>query len=118
MKNETRETVAAITLDQFEQVCDQVDAELGEAMSGVFAQKRTRLKAAAYVETLCRDDVPVKTCWDMAEAAGLEQPRPFQSLISSNDWDSGDLWNVIAKSASGVAGVSGRRFLGSGDSGG
>lgn len=97
VKNETKETVAAITLDQFEQVCDQVDAELGEAMSEVFAQKRTRLKASAYVETLCRHDVPVKTCWDMAEAAGFEQPRPFQSLMSSNDWDSGGLWNVIAK---------------------
>jgi len=99
---ETKETATALTLDQFEQVCDRVDAELGEALSGVFAQKRTRLKAAAYVETLCRDDVPVKTCWDMAEAAGLEQPRPFQALMSSNDWDSGGLWNVIAKLASAV----------------
>lgn len=100
MNTETQETAAAITLDQFAQLCDRVDAELGEAMSGVFAQKRTRLKAAAYVETLCRDDVPVKTCWDMAQAAGLEQPRPFQSLMSSNDWDSGQLWNVVAASAS------------------
>jgi hypothetical protein len=100
VKNETEETVAAITLDQFAQVCDQVDAELGEAMSGVFAQKRVGSKAVAYVQALCRDDVPVKTCWDLAEAAGLEGPRPFQSLMSVNDWDSGDLWNVIAGSAS------------------
>lgn len=100
VNKKTKETVAAITLDQFERLCDQVDEQLGEAMSGVFAQKRTRLKAAAYVETLCRDDVPVKTCWDMAQAAGLEQPRPFQSLMSSNDWDSGQLWNVVAVSAS------------------
>ena len=69
-------------------------------MSGVFAQKRTTRKAAAYVETLCRDDVPVKTCWDMAQAAGLEQPRPFQSLMSSNDWDPGQLWDVIAVAGS------------------
>lgn len=100
MKNETQETAAAITVGQFGQLCDRVDAELGEAMSRVFAQKRTRWKAAAYIETLCRDDVPVKTCWDMAEAAGLEQPRPFQSLMSVNDWDYGDLWSVIARSAS------------------
>jgi len=100
VNNETQETVAAVTLGQFERVCDRVDAELGEAMSGVFAQKRTRRKAATYIETLCRDDVPVKTCWDMAEAAGLEQPRAFQSLMSSNDWDSGDLWDVVAGLAS------------------
>jgi hypothetical protein len=100
VKKKTQETVAAVTLDQFERVCDRVDAELGEAMSGVFAQKRTRRKAATYIETLCRDDVPVKTCWDMAEAAGLEQPRAFQSLMSSNDWDSGDLWAVVAGLAS------------------
>ena len=100
MRNETQETVAAITLDQFERLCDRVDAELGEAMSGVFAQKRTGSKAAVYVATLCRDDVPVKTCWDMAQTAGLERPRPFQSLMSSNGWDSGDLWKVVAKTAS------------------
>ena len=100
MKKETQKTVADISLDRFAQLCDQVDAELAEAMSGVFAQKRTGSKAAAYVETLCRDDVPVKTCWDMAQAAGFEQPRPFQSLMSSNDWDSGELWNVTAGSAS------------------
>lgn len=100
MKNETKETVAAVTLDQFEQLCDRIDAELGEAMSRVFAQKRTASKAAAYVETLCRDDVPVKTCWDMAQAAGFEQPRPFQSLMATNNWDSGDLWNVVAELAS------------------
>jgi hypothetical protein len=100
VKNETRETAAAITLDQFGLLCDRVDAELAEAMAGVFAQKRTGLKAAAYVETLCRDDVPVKTCWDMAEAAGLRQPRPFQSLMSVNEWDPGDLWSVTATTAS------------------
>ena len=100
MKNETQETVAAITLDQFARACDRVDAELAEAMSGVFAQKRTTWKAAAYVATLGRDDVPVKTCWDMAEAAGFEQPRPFQSLMSTNEWDSGHLWNVVAGLAS------------------
>ena len=100
MKKETQETVAAITLDQFERVCDRVDSELAEAMSGAFAQKRTKLKAAAYVETLCRDDVPVKSCWDMAEAAGYEQPRPFQSLMSSNEWDSGLVWGAVAKLAS------------------
>jgi hypothetical protein len=100
VKNETKETVAAITLDQFGQVCDQVDSELAGAMSGVFAQRRTMLKAAAYAGILCRDDVPVKTCWDMAEAAGYEQPRPFQSLMSVNDWDSGLLWDVVARLAS------------------
>ena len=96
----TKETVAAITLDQFGQLCDRVDAELGEAMAEVFAQKRTRSKAVSYIETLCRDDVPVKTCWDMAEAAGLEQPRPFQSLMSVNEWDPADLWTVIARKTS------------------
>jgi SRSO17 transposase len=100
VEHETQEAVAAVTLDRFEQVCDQVDAELGEAMCEVFTQKRIRSKAAAYVQTLCRDDVPVKTCWDMAEAAGFEGPRPFQSLMSVNDWDCADLWDVIAGKAS------------------
>jgi len=100
VEHETQETVAAVTLDRFEQVCDQVDAELDEAMSQVFAQKRIRLKAAAYVQTLCRDDVPVKTCWDMAQAAGFEGPRPLQSLMSVNDWNCGDLWDVVVGKAS------------------
>ena len=97
---ETQKTVAAISLDQFERLCGRVDAELAEAVSGVFAQKRTASKAAAYVETLCRDDVPVKTCWDMAQAAGFEQPRPLQSLMSTNEWDSRQVWNVVAGLAS------------------
>jgi hypothetical protein len=100
VNKETLKTVAAISLDQFERLSDRVDAELAEAMSGVFAQKRTGSKAAAYVETLCREDVPVKTCWDMAQAAGFEQPRPFQSLMSSNEWDSGQVWDVVAGLAS------------------
>jgi SRSO17 transposase len=98
--NKTQETVAALTLGQFEQVCDQVDAQLAEVTAEVFAQKRTRLKAAKYVETLCRDDVPVKSCWDMAEAAGYEQPRPFQSLMSVNEWDCDLLWAAVAHLAS------------------
>jgi hypothetical protein len=51
VEHKTQEAVAAVTRNRFEQVCDQVDAELGEAMSEVFTRKRIRLKAVAYVQT-------------------------------------------------------------------
>jgi hypothetical protein len=32
----------------------------------------------------------------MAEAAGFERPRPFQSLMSVNEWDGDGLWEAVA----------------------
>jgi hypothetical protein len=92
----------SVSVEEFTRVCDQVDAEAAAALSGVFAQHRTWGKAAAYVEALCRDDVAVKTCWDLSQAAGLTRPGPFQALIGENEWDHRELWEGIAGWASRV----------------
>jgi len=53
----------SVSVQEFTRVCDQVDGEAEAALSGVFAQHRSWVMAKAYVAALCRDDVPVKTCW-------------------------------------------------------
>src|SRR5664280_1944945 len=92
----------SVSVQEFTRVCDQVDGEAEAALSGVFAQHRSWVMAKAYVAALCRDDVPVKTCWDLSQAAGLTRPRPFQSLIGECEWDPQQLWDGIAGWASRV----------------
>jgi hypothetical protein len=55
---------------------------------------RPELRPAA----LCRDDVPVKTCWGLSQAAGLTRPRPFQSLIGENECY-GSWWLICGRRA-------------------
>jgi len=100
MRNDTEETAVAVSLEEFTRVCDEVDAQCAAVYSGVFAQWRTAAKAASYVEALGRDDVPVKTCWDLAQATGYELAKPFQSLVGTNTWDHRQLWARIAGLAS------------------
>lgn len=99
MPNTTQETAADISLEDLTGVCDEVDTRCAEIYGRVFAQWRTALKAASYVEALCRHDIPVKTCWDLAQAAGYELAKPFQSLIGTNRWNHQHLWNEIATQA-------------------
>jgi SRSO17 transposase len=92
----------SVSVREFTRVCDQVDGEAEAALSGVFAQHRSWVMAMAYVAALGRDDVPVKTCWDLSQAAGLTRPRPFQSLVGECEWDHHRLWDGIAGWASRV----------------
>jgi SRSO17 transposase len=76
-----------------------VDSDFERDFAGVFAQKRTCEKAAAYVGALADPAVPVKSCWDMAQHAGQETPGQFQSLIGENKWQSEELWDHIGVTA-------------------
>ena len=75
----------SVSVQEFTRVCDQVDGEAEAALSGVFAQHRSWVMAMAYVAALCRDDVPVKTCWDLSQAAGLTRPCLLYTSPSPRD---------------------------------
>ena len=104
MENKTAETTASISVYELDQICKEVDRELEAEFAGVFAQKRTCKKAAAYVGALGNPAVPVKSCWGMAEGAGNETPGQFQSLIGENKWASEEIWDGIAVTAYGNLG--------------
>jgi SRSO17 transposase len=97
--NKTEETAASISVYELDRICKEVDRELEAELVGVFAQKRTYDKAAAYVVALGDPAVPVKTCWGMAEGAGNETPGRFQSLIGENKWMPEKMWDGIAGTA-------------------
>jgi SRSO17 transposase len=94
--NKNKETTASISVHEFARICKEVDREFEEELAGVFAQKRTYEKAAAYASALADPAVPVKSCWDMAQHAGHETPGQFQSLIGENKWQSEELWDGIS----------------------
>ena len=104
MENKTAETTASISVYELDQICKEVDRELEAEFAGVFAQKRTYKKAAAYAGALGNPAVPVKSCWGMAEGAGNETPGQFQSLIGENKWASEEIWDGIAVTAYGNLG--------------
>ena len=104
MENKTAETTALISVYELDQICKEVDRELEAEFAGVFAQKRTYKKAAAYAGALGNPAVPVKSCWGMAEGAGNETPGQFQSLIGENKWASEEIWDGIAVTAYGNLG--------------
>ena len=95
VNQENTETTASVSIQEFAQVCKDVDHEIEEEFAGVFAQKRTYLKATAYVDALLDPCIPMKSAWDAAEWAGYETPGPFQSLIGENKWREKEVWDRI-----------------------
>jgi hypothetical protein len=98
-------TTASISVYKFDQICKEVDRELEAEFAGVFAQKRTYKKAAAYADALGNPAVPLKSCWGMSEGAGNDTPGQFQSLIGENKWASEEIWDGIAATACGNLGT-------------
>jgi len=97
--NKTEGTAASVSIYEFDRICKEVDRELEAELAGVFAQKRTYHKAAAYVAALGDPAVLVKSCWGMAEGAGNKTPGQFQSLIGENKWVPEEMWDGIAVTA-------------------
>jgi SRSO17 transposase len=97
--NKTKGTAASVSIYEFDRICKEVDRELEAELAGVFAQKRTYDKAAAYVAALGDPAVLVKSCWGMAEGAGNKTPGQFQSLIGENKWAPEEMWDGIAVTA-------------------
>ena len=98
-----KETTASLSIQEFAQICKDVDLEIESEFAGIFAQKRTYEKAADYVAALSDPLVPVKSAWDAAECSGYDTPGPFQSLIGENKWSHSEVWSRIAVTAGKLA---------------
>jgi hypothetical protein len=73
-----------MTLSQFERKQGQLRAALEAAVARLaphFPNPAARATAAAYLQSLL-SDVERKNSWQLAEAAGLANPYPFQHLLS------------------------------------
>jgi SRSO17 transposase len=113
--NKKTETTASVSVYELARICKEVDRDLEAELAGVFAQKRTYDKAAAYVAALGDPAILVKSCWSMAEGSGNKTPGQFQSLIGENKWVPEKVWDGIAVTAArSLAGNSGGDQLGPG----
>jgi SRSO17 transposase len=78
-----------VTLLQFERKQAQLRAALGAAIARLaphFPNPAPRATAAAYLQSLL-SQVERKNSWQLAEAAGLANPYPFQHLLGRAQWE-------------------------------
>jgi SRSO17 transposase len=78
-----------VTLPQFERKQAQLRAALEAAVKQLapqFPNAAARATAAAYLQSLL-STVERKNSWQLAEAAGLANPYPFQHLLGRAHWD-------------------------------
>ena len=78
-----------VTLSQFERKQAQLRAALEAAVARLaphFPNPAARATAAAYLQSLL-STVERKNSWQLAEAAGLANPYPFQHLLGRAQWD-------------------------------
>jgi SRSO17 transposase len=66
---------------------DRLRGELCGLLAPVFAQARSRLTAFAYIGALLAEPGDRRSCWQLAERAGLATPRRMQALLAEHDWD-------------------------------
>jgi SRSO17 transposase len=78
-----------VTLPQFERKQAQLRAALEAAVARLtphFPNPAARASAGAYLQSLL-SPVERKNSWQLAEAAGLANPYPFQHLLGRAHWD-------------------------------
>jgi SRSO17 transposase len=78
-----------VTLPQFERKQGQLRAALKAALARLaphFPNPAARATAAAYLQSLL-STVERKNSWQLAEAAGLANPYPFQHLLGRAHWE-------------------------------
>ena len=78
-----------MTLPQFERKQGQLRAAFKAAVARLaphFPNAAARATAAAYLQSLL-STVERKNSWQLAEAAGLANPYPFQHLLGRAQWD-------------------------------
>ena len=78
-----------MTISQFERKQGQLRAALKAALARLaphFPNPAARASAAAYLQSLL-STVERKNSWQLAEAAGLANPYPFQHLLGRAQWD-------------------------------
>jgi SRSO17 transposase len=66
---------------------DTLRGELCGLLAPVFAQARSRLTAFAYIGALLAEPGDRRSCWQLAERAGLATPRRMQALLAEHAWD-------------------------------
>ena len=65
----------------------KLQGELRALLAPVFRQARSRLAAFAYIGALLLAPGERRSCWQLAEAAGLATPRRMQALLAEHAWD-------------------------------
>jgi SRSO17 transposase len=78
-----------VTISQFERKQGQLRAALeaaGARLTPHFPNPTARATAAGYLQSLL-STVERKNSWQLAEAAGLANPYPFQHLLGRAQWD-------------------------------
>ena len=65
----------------------RLQGELRGLLAPVFAQARSRLAAFAYIGALLAEPGDRRSCWQLAERAGLATPRRMQALLAEHAWD-------------------------------
>ena len=78
-----------MTIPQFARKQGQLRAAFEAAVARLaphFANAAARATAAAYLQSLL-STVERKNSWQLAEAAGLANPYPFQHLLGRAHWD-------------------------------
>jgi SRSO17 transposase len=81
--------LGVVTIPQFVRKQGQLRAALKAAIARLaphFPNAAARATAAAYLQSLL-STVERKNSWQLAEAAGLANPYPFQHLLGRAQWD-------------------------------
>jgi SRSO17 transposase len=52
-----------------------------------YQRAESRESSSLYVRGLLADKVARKNCWQLAEAVGLQRPKPLERLLNESDWE-------------------------------
>ena len=89
MATDSDDTAAQASIGDVRNRASAVDAQVSAVLGRVMAQRRTVATAADYVRGL---SAGVKAnCWQLAEAAGYENPYRMQALLRTCRWRWEDL---------------------------
>lgn len=65
----------------------ELHEELRARLAPVFCQARSRLAAFAYIGALLTAPGERRSCWQLAEQAGLATPQRMQALLAEHQWE-------------------------------
>ncbi len=56
-----------------------------------YRRAESRESSSLYVRGLLADTVARKNCWQLAEAVGLQRPKPLERLLNEGDWEADEV---------------------------
>jgi SRSO17 transposase len=62
-----------------------------EEFAGCYWRAESRESSSLYVRGLLADTVARKNCWQLAEAVGLQRPKPLERLLNEGDWEADEV---------------------------